>query len=329
MTGLRGPGTLLAAVVLVLAGCASRPPVLPERLPQGTEPVELVDTVFFPQTQYHCGPAALATVLQSSGVAVVPDDLVDQVYVPARQGSLQVELLAATRRAGRIPYVFGPGLTGLHAELEAGRPVLVLQNLGLGVLPVWHYAVVVGLDPAGDRVILRSGTEQRRVEQARAFLRSWRLGDHWAMVALRPGELPAEAERGRYLASVAQAERFLGPDGRRAAYRAALARWPDDVTARFGFAYAMHAAREWHAAEDAYRALIADHPQHAAAYNNLAEVLKARGCLAQSRRAADRALAIAGSDAPSLVDAIKATRDAIPAGADASDCNRELDAVSR
>jgi hypothetical protein len=62
-----------------------------------------------------------------------------------------------------IPYVLEPEVTALAAELAAGRPVLVLQNLGLERAPVWHYAVVDGIDQ-GD-VILRSGTQQRRVER--------------------------------------------------------------------------------------------------------------------------------------------------------------------
>ena len=96
-------------------------------MPEITKAVELSGTPFFPQEEYQCGPAALATVLNVAGVAAAPDDLVDQVYLPKQHGSLQIELLAATRRADRIPYRFEPTLVALRAELDAGRPVLVLQ----------------------------------------------------------------------------------------------------------------------------------------------------------------------------------------------------------
>ena len=84
---------LLAAGLLLLAGCASRAPVLlPITTQQGSEPrVELTDTPFFPQEAYQCGPAALATLLNANGVAVSPEQLVPQVYLPERRGSLQVE----------------------------------------------------------------------------------------------------------------------------------------------------------------------------------------------------------------------------------------------
>ena len=59
----------------------------------------------------------------------------------------QVELVAAIRRYGRVPYEIEPSLSSLTAELQAGRPVLVLQNLGIKIAPLWHYAVVVGYSP--------------------------------------------------------------------------------------------------------------------------------------------------------------------------------------
>ena len=314
-----GARAITAAAVLLLAACASRPPLLPALIPQPAAALELTDTPFFPQTEYQCGPAALATVLHSADVAVTPQALVDQVYVPARQGSLQVELLAATRRAGRVPFQIEPTLGALIAELGAGRPVLVLQNLGLGFMPVWHYAVVIGIDPAADRVILRSGTERRRISDAASFLRTWRLSGHWGMVVLRPGELPAIAHEQRYLAAVALSEPLLRAAARRHAYAAALGRWPANPTARFGYAHALHAAGELAAAEDAYRAIVADHPRHAAAYNNLAEVLLERGCNAQARAAASRALAIATEDQPALVAPISETLRGIPASAGGAD----------
>jgi tetratricopeptide (TPR) repeat protein len=303
-----GLPALTTAAVLLLAACASRPPVLSQLMPETRAAVELTDTPFFPQAKYQCGPAALATVLHSAGVAVQPETLVDQVYLPAKRGSLQVELQAATRRAGRIPFVIDTGLDALRAELDAGRPVLVLQNLGLGFLPVWHYAVVVGIDPASDQVILRSGVERRRVSSAASFLRSWQLSGNWAMVVLVPGEMPAAPEaQQRYLTAVALAEPMLPTEERIRAYLSALQRWPASATARFGYAHALHESGELAAAEDAYRNIVTRNPRHAAAYNNLALVLSDRGCHEQARAAASRALDIATVDQPALVEPINET----------------------
>ena len=309
-----------AAGAAMLAACASPPPVMPQLLPQPATAVELSDTPFFPQDEYQCGPAALATVLHSAGVTLSPDDLAKQVYLPVRQGSLQTELIAATRRAARVPYTISPHLRALRAELDAGRPVLVLQNLGVGLLPVWHYAVVIGLEPDTDRVVLRSGTVYRQVLGAREFVRSWRLADNWAMVVLRPGELPAEVEPASYLKAVAQSERYLPPSDSAAAYRAALERWPDNPTARFGLAYALHRAGDLAAAEAAYLALVKDQPDHVVAYNNLADVLRVRGCFGRAREVARRALEIARGRHPGLVGSIRVTLEGIPGLADAPGC---------
>lgn len=324
-TGVRA---LTAAAALSLAACATRPPVLPALMPQATAPIELHDTPFFPQAEYQCGPAALATVLKTAGVAVQPDNLVDQVYVPARQGSLQVELLAATRRARRIPYPIEPTLAALRAELEAGRPVLVLQNLGLDLLPVWHYAVVVGINPAGDQVILRSGVERRRRSRATAFLRSWELADNWGMVVLRPGEMPVRVTQQRLLTAIALAEPMLSVEARKRAYSAALERWPASTTARFGYAHALHTAGELTAAEASYREIVRQHPRHAAALNNLAEVLKDRGCHVQAVAVANRALAVATEDQPGLVGPITETLRSLPASSSDEDrCQPVVEAV--
>src|SRR5690606_22366692 len=118
--------------------------------------------------------------------------------------------------------------------LESGRPVLVLQNHGVPRIPIWHYAVVVGAN--GSDVILRSGTERRRVESAARFLRSWQRGDHWAFVPVAPGELPVTATAATYVRALAGAEPLLAAEAAAAAYAAALSRWPDDALVLFAAA---------------------------------------------------------------------------------------------
>ena len=61
----------------LLQGCASFWPQtakLAEGLPAGIpEKVELTEVPFYPQKEYQCGPAALATALVASGVKVTPE----------------------------------------------------------------------------------------------------------------------------------------------------------------------------------------------------------------------------------------------------------------
>lgn len=284
---------LVASAAVALGGCAVLAPLAEREMPDGAAVVELESTPFHPQEAYQCGPAALATVLNASGVAVLPEALVEQVYLPAREGSLQAELVAATRRHDRLPWVVGPDPAELLAELLAGRPVLVLQNLALVRDPVWHYAVVIGFDTRRDQFILRTGVTERALVPARRFLRTWGRAGSWALVALRPGELPARADRDRYLRAVAGLESAGRHEAARASWKAALERWPDAHAALFGLANAHHALGQNDAAESAYRELLLAVPDHAPAHHNLALVLAGRGCMQAARRHLDAGAAVA------------------------------------
>lgn len=279
-------------LLLCLTGCASHPPLLPPLLSTESSigKLELTATPFHPQEQYQCGPAALATLLGHSGVSETADSLLPQVYLPERKGSLQVELVAASRRHNRIPYLISAELTSLIAELQAGRPVMVLQNLGLRLLPVWHYAVVIGYSAQEDVVILRSGVTKREILSARRFLETWDQGGRWAMVLLKPGELPARPEELPYLKAVAAMENLAPVDSLLSAYRAALTRWPESPTALFGMATSQHAKGELLAAEQSYRKLLEANPDHIPAHNNLAEVLADRGCYREAAAILEQAL---------------------------------------
>ena len=265
-------GRLLPALFVCLSGCASIPEHARE-LPRDGVHIELTDTPFHPQSRFQCGPAALTTVLHASGADVELDDIVAKVYIPGRQGSLQLEMLAATRTSGRVPYQIDGTLSALLAELEAGRPVVVLQNLGIAAIPRWHYAVAVGIDGTRERVILRSGQERRRETKTDVFLRTWSRSDFWGIVALRPGELPANVDRMRYFEAIVALEQTGQSDAAAKAWQAATQRWPDDATARFGLGNARFALREFGAAEAQYREALAISPELVVAQNNLALTL--------------------------------------------------------
>lgn len=247
--------------------------------------IELADVPFFAQQRYQCGPAALATLLVDSGVDVTPESLVPLVYVPGRKGSFQVELKASARAFGRIPFEPRPETRALFAEVAAGNPVLVLQNLAFAWLPKWHYAVVVGFDPQRRRVILRSGTRERSVQDMDRFLRSWRLADYWSMTVLRPGQLPATATAPGYVELIAENEERLDPAAATAMLEAGLAEWPAHADLAFAAGnYARMHGDEMGAAR-LYRRALSASPTHTGVLNNYADLLLAAGCLsaAESR----------------------------------------------
>jgi tetratricopeptide (TPR) repeat protein len=255
--------------------------------------VELTGVPFHPQEEYQCGPAALATVLVHAGVATTPEALVPQVYLPARGGALQAEMLAAARRHGLVSYRLAPALGDLLQEVADGSPAIVLQNLAAGFAPLWHYAVVIGYDLPREEIILRSGTTSRAVMKLSTFERTWARGEHWAMLALAPERLPATADEDRYVAAIAALER-VAPGTARRAYTKALERWPGNLAAQIGQGNAAYAMRDLLGAEAAYREAIRRHPGAADAWNNLAQSLLELEQRHEALAAAQRAVDIGG-----------------------------------
>ncbi len=292
------PGGLFVALAMLLTACATpqsdRLLATASAFPQ---PVELSAVPFFPQDDYQCGPAALAMLLNWTGAAVEPAALTPQVYLPERRGSLQLEILAAARRHGRIPYVLRPELEAVFAELAAGHPVLVLQNLAFDWQPQWHYAVLIGFDLPRAEVVLRSGTEARLTMPLRVFERTWARAEHWAVVVLPPERLPATAEESRYLQSVAALESLRRYEPAAAGYAAALARWPKSLGALIGLGNCRHALGDLPGAESAFRQAVRHHPNAAVALNNLAQTLADQGALADAEPLAARAVELDPSNA--------------------------------
>lgn len=298
----------------LLSGCSSIAPqtyALKEALkehPLDLPPrAELTQVPFFPQDDYYCGPSALAMVLNAAGVNVSPDALVEQVYLPGRKGSLQVEMLAAARRHGLVAYELEPQVTDLLREIAAGTPAIVLENYGFSWYPVWHYSVVVGYDLPELEVIRRSGKRPRITTPLTIFEKIWKHENYWAMVAVPPGRVPATATEPRYANAVVALEKSGQSKNALTAYNALLKRWPTSLAGQMGRGNTAYALQDLATAESAFRQATQDHPDAAAAFNNLAQVLADRGKFDEALAAAEHAVSLGGP----LLSATQATLDEI------------------
>jgi len=286
------------ALPWLLAGCAIWIPQT-EKLrsdwPGDLGPKTELDTVpYFPQKDYQCGPASLATAMNFSGVNVVPDDLVAAVYLPNRGGSLQVEMMAAPRRYGLVTWQLGPQFADLLREVQAGTPVIAMQDYGLWPAPYWHYAVVVGFDRDSGKAVLRSG-EKRRLEMPFAVLEyTWKESSYWAMVALPPDRIPVTASEAGWLQAVVAMERVADKKAARTAYAAALRRWPDSLNAAIGLANIDYAEGRLQAAEEALRSALKQHPNSVVALNNLAQAVADQRRFAEALALIEQAVALGG-----------------------------------
>ena len=274
---------LAGAVVLlaVLGGCASLVPqtmALRSTWPSGVpDRVELTGVPFFPQQEYQCGPAALETTLTHSGVKVDSAELVKMVYVPGLKGSLQVEMLAAPRQFSRVSYQLAPRFDDLLREVAAGNPVIVLQDLGVGPITTWHYAVVVGYDYEAGELYLRSGETQRQAVPFTIFEYTWRRSDYWAMVTMPPDQMAATATEAAYLSAISSLSRISTSKDAIAAYDTFLQRWPGNIAAGIALANRHYGMGSLAMAETVLRRTLALNPDSVPVLNNLAQTVSDLG----------------------------------------------------
>jgi tetratricopeptide (TPR) repeat protein len=199
---------------------------------------------------------------------------------------------------GRISYLLAPKFEDLLREIAAGNPVIVLWDQA----PVgsWHYAVAIGYDfDAGD-LYLRSGETKREKVSFPVHEFMWRRSGYWAMVAMPPDRIPATAEEGRWLASIAAAERAGSAAAARTAYEQFLKRWPRNPAAAIGLANASYALGNVPAAERALRDAVEWDPQSVIALNNLANVVSEQGRHDEALKLIERAAALGGPHAAAV-----------------------------
>jgi len=282
---------------LVFAACSTTPQLT--YLIESGQDVQargaVADPVFYTQRTNECGPAALAMTLAHTGLDVTPDELVDQVYLPGREGSIAPSLVAAARRHGRVAYPIH-GLQSMFTFIDENVPILVLQNLGLSWYPKWHYAVVIGYDLGTQSVTLHSGETPNMQMSMATFERTWARSGYWAIAALKPDKVPRTALEEDYVQAVAgveRAQRFLEAAK---GYESALARWPNNRIALMGAGNALYQSGDMDGAAQAFDRARTRLPDNADAHNNYAHVMAMNGDLAAAEIAARRAVELGGEN---------------------------------
>lgn len=291
-------GALLC--IVLLCSCATPPQTRtlgenpPHTLPTATE---LDNTPFYSQQRYQCGPAALATVLASYSVDVSLNDLAEAVYIPELHGSLAEEIMATARSHAMLAYPLKASLQDLVEEIAAGHPVLVMQNLGTKALPNRHFAVAIGYDLEKQQLILRSGTTRRWKTSFAVFERTWARSQHWALVILPAGQIPATAETDRYLRAVVDLETSGQTSAAAKACQAAVDHWPQQPHVWMARGNQLYSSGDYPEAAGAFSTATVLEPDNPQGWNNLAYALLAASCPAKAQQAVARAVALAPGDA--------------------------------
>lgn len=254
----------------LLAGCTL---VEPGQDGSGLSRTRVAGVPFHPQEGFRCGPAAMASVLGWSGMEVAPAALEGQFYAVKDPRAALVE---TARRYGRLAYPIS-GTQAMMAELAAGHPVLVLQNLGVSREPLWNCQVAVGFDRQAGKVWVHSGDQPAKSMSLGLFERLWTESEQWGLVVLRPGDLPASVREEDYVRAakgMEQAGRYWEAV---LSYDTALSQWPRNSDAMMGLASSLYLLGDPRGAADAYRAAAASARDPRPALDALSHLLSELG----------------------------------------------------
>ncbi|PLX43510.1 MAG: hypothetical protein C0609_08075 [Deltaproteobacteria bacterium] len=263
----------------------------------------------FNQRENQCGPASLATILRWSGVPdATPEALLPTVYTPAKEGSFLHDIAGEIRAHGRLAHKIEPKLAALFREVESGHPVLVLENRGLSFSPLYHYSVLAGYDLTEETVTLYQGEETPAKEDLDTFSRTWARSGSQGLLALPPGELPADGGEGDILTSIIELEGAGQTGAALAGYKAFIRRFPKSWRGHFSLGGALYLSGE--SADGVKHLKAAAHlaPDRPEPLNNLALAAHGDGRLEDAVRYADEAISKAraqGLDLKPYQDTLK------------------------
>lgn len=200
-------------------------------------------------------------------------ELDERTFIPAKGGTLQVELISTARANGLLVYPLEATFDTLLRELEQKHPVIVLLNRGYAWYPLWHYAPVTGYDKKNRTVLMHYSDRPNEAMSLSTFTALWKRSGNWGVVLLPPGQLPASASPKLFLRAAYDLEKTGMRDDAIIAYRAALQRWPKNIDTYFALANAYYYTHQFTEAEQTYHKLLSLDPTHTMALNNLADLL--------------------------------------------------------
>ena len=250
---------------------------------------------FYPQQDYFCGPTTLSEVANFYGLEQNPTNIAPDTFIPGLEGSLQIEMVSATRQLGMVAYAERANMNQLLSLVAEDIPIIVLQNNSIALFPQWHYALVIGYDLEAAEVILHTGVTEAHRLNFSTFERTWQRANYW-MLAMLPSDKASEhldpfiyTKACQDLLSTKQQETGI------AALKTAIKQWPGYWLPYFllgNYYYSIHAelAAEWFA-----KGFAVGH-QEAAYLNNYAMLLSELACHEQAVKLINDALLLSPND---------------------------------
>ena len=217
-------------VLLGLTGCQSTPQA--DQLRQeGLASLPSSHTIsavpFFPQEQYYCGPTTLSEIFGYYGKSISPEEIAPKLFIPNKEGSLQLEMVTAARQYGFLPYTERGTLSSLSQFIKDDIPVVVFQNLSIQLFPQWHYAVVIGFDSDKGSVKLHTGLTPNHEMSLELFERTWGRGNYWYLAPVPPEVTSSEMTPFTYVSAAYDMLKVGDKKQALAFLKTATNQWPD------------------------------------------------------------------------------------------------------
>lgn len=315
---------LFAFILLALTACQT-PPQTKQLLatPPAIASAYQIDQVpFYPQQEFFCGPTTLAEVAGFHGLSKSPDDIAPATFTPALEGTLQIEMAAATRQLGMVAYTqHRADMSQLLSLVAEDIPVIVLQNNSIGWLPQWHYAVVVGYDMNAKQVILHTGVTESHHLNFSTFERTWRRANYWLLAMLPADKTSEQLDPFIYTKACQDLMNTGQTEAGIAALTSATKQWPDYWLPYFLLGNHYFSSQPLQAASWFEQGL--EFAQQQVPYlNNYAVLLSELGCHNQASSLIEQALQIAPTDSILLSSQQTIQAAQQTAGADEAQCQR-------
>tara|TARA_R110002126_G_scaffold161549_8_gene309389 strand:+ start:2145 stop:3179 length:1035 start_codon:yes stop_codon:yes gene_type:complete len=250
---------------------------------------------FYPQQEFFCGPTTLAEVANFHGLNTSPEHIAPNTFTPALEGTLQIEMAAATRQLGMLAYQQRGTMSQLLSLVADNIPVIVLQNNSISWLPQWHYAVVVGYDINNREIILHTGVTEAHRLNISTFERTWQRANYWLLAMLPPELTSTQFDPFVYTKACQDLINTGQTDTGIAALINATRQWPDYWLPYFLLGNHYFSSKPVLAAHWFERGLPYAR-QHAAYLNNYAVLLSELGCNHQAAKIINTALLLAPED---------------------------------
>lgn len=149
---------------------------------------------FYPQKEFLCGPAAVASVVGYYNSAVSLEDAAKAVYGERWKGTLPIDLVIYAKVKGFDAEFYRGGLADLKNKIRAKAPLIIFIDAGWGIFQLGHYIVATGYSDELESATAHSGMDRDAVFSYAELTRAWQKTGYSTILLKPKGGIPPEGE---------------------------------------------------------------------------------------------------------------------------------------